>query len=115
VKEIVRPAGAFHPTAMRVYAVCRKCAEVHLADVGCQGCARRSTLSVPEKADPRLAIGTRPLEPPRGAKGAAKGARPEPMALASPLRRPWLRASTVVITIYLVAIVTLLVAALAEL
>jgi hypothetical protein len=119
VKEIVRPAGAFTPTAMRVYAVCRKCAEVHLADAGCLGCARRVVLSVAERADPRLAIGTRPLEPPqlreRAAPGAASAARPEPTAIAATPRPRWLRASTAVITVYLLAILALLAAALTEL
>jgi hypothetical protein len=34
--------------AVRVYAVCRNCAEVHPAELGCPRCARRALLARPD-------------------------------------------------------------------
>jgi hypothetical protein len=100
---------------MRVYAVCRNCAEVHLADVGCQACARRLAFdrSLTGTPDPRFAIGTRPsLEPPRVASLPRR--EPEPAPAAAPERPLPMRISTAVIAIYLLAVFGLLAAALAE-
>jgi hypothetical protein len=94
---------------MRVYAVCRKCAEVHHADVGCPGCSRRALLAPP----PIIADGTGNTR--RDSTPARSGARAE-MTEVSPGNRPrriwWL--STAVVGAYLLVVLGLLAAALLE-
>jgi hypothetical protein len=86
---------------MRVYAVCRKCAEVHLGNLGCPRCARRLIAQPPGFS----AFGdeTTPTPIP---------ARPEPTSLATPTApaRIW-RLSTLVVGAYLLIVLGLLAAA----
>ncbi len=102
---------------MRVYAVCRKCAEVHLADDGCQLCARRAALAraQPSAAPPRFADGTRPDLPDLLPDPPPSGPRPEPISVARPTRpqRRWHIAAAVV-ALYLIAVFALLTAALGD-
>jgi hypothetical protein len=93
--------------AMRVYAVCRICAEVHLAEAGCRLCARRAVLarSLDREPERPLASGTQPdLVPP-----APSQARPEPVSVRPPARRRRLgRAEIAVIALYVTAVVGIL-------
>ena len=99
---------------MRVYAVCRKCAEVHLADDGCKQCARRAALAWPQPSTappPRFAVGTRRDLPDL----LPSGPRPEPTSVAMPTKpqRRW-HIATGVVAIYLIAVFSLLIAALGD-
>jgi hypothetical protein len=110
--EIDGAVAALQERPMRVYAVCRKCAEVHLSDQGCQLCARRAALARPaaSPAPTRFAGGTGPLpEPP------PSGARAEPTSVAAPTRsqRRW-HIATAVVIVYLIAVFGLLAAALGD-
>jgi hypothetical protein len=103
---------------MRVYAVCRKCAEVHLADGGCRLCARRAALGRPLSgaAPPtRFAVGTRRDLPDLLPDPPPSGPRPEPTSVARPTRpqRRW-HIATAVVAVYLIAVFALLVAALGD-
>lgn len=102
---------------MRVYAVCRKCAEVHLADEGCKQCARRAALARPQPSaapPPRFAVGTRRDLP--DLLPDPSGPRPEPTWVATPTVKPQRRwhIATGVVALYLVAVFALLVAALGD-
>ena len=92
---------------MRVYAVCRKCAEVHLADAGCRRCARRTLLESPRAGDDLVASGEDSAAP--------TAPRPEPRSLAATTAPPrmW-RMSTAVVAAYVLAVLGLLAAALLE-
>ena len=91
---------------MRVYAVCRKCAEVHHADVGCPRCSRRALLAPPVIAE---GTGTTRMD------STPAGARAELTQVASgnrPKRMWWL--STAVVGAYLLVVLGLLAAAFLE-
>ncbi len=101
---------------MRVYAVCRKCAEVHLADEGCKQCARRAALARPQPSaapPPRFAVGTRRDLPDLLPDPSVP--RPEPTWVATPTKpqRRW-HIVTGVVALYLIAVFALLVAALGD-
>lgn len=87
---------------MRAYSICRKCAEVHLAELECPGCC---------------AIGTFPARPivrprrPRAADDAAPASFPSDGSFG---RRGVVRASAVVVSAYVVAVVVLLIAVFAQ-
>ncbi len=102
---------------MRVYAVCRKCAEVHLADDGCQLCARRATLARPQPSPPppRFAAGTRRDLPDLMPDPPPSRPRPEPTSVATPTRprRRW-HIATAIVALYLIAVFALLAAALGD-
>lgn len=87
---------------MRVYAICRQCAEVHLAGAGCPGCARA------------VAIGGRGGSSPPGRDGPVegRGARGETTALVDQPRRRRVWLSAAVLSAYLLAILGLLAAVL---
>lgn len=90
---------------MRVYAVCRKCAEVHHADVGCPRCSRRALLA------PIIAEGTGTTR----RDATPSGARAELIQVATenrPRRIWWL--STAVVGAYLLVVLGLLAAAFLE-
>jgi hypothetical protein len=102
------PGEALPTEAMRVYAVCRVCAEVHLAEAGCRLCARRALLarSIEKSSERPLASGTRPdLAPP-----TRSPPRPEPVSVppAACRRRPG-GAEIAVIAIYAIAVLGILV------
>ena len=85
---------------MMVYSICRKCAEVHLAQSECPGCA----------------IGTLPA---RGIVLRSRRPKDEPAApsfAADALlaRRGVVRASTVVVSAYVLAVLMLLLAVFAK-
>lgn len=84
---------------MRVYAICRQCAEVHLASAGCPDCARTAALGRRGESPGRA--------PGRDGPGDAQG----PLIEQSPRqRRVWLSAA--VLSAYLLAILGLLAAVL---
>ena len=86
---------------MRVFSICRKCAEVHLAELECPGCAI-GTLPAPQ----RILLRSRraPDEP----------AAPSFAADSSLARRGMIRASTLVVSAYVFAVVVLLLAVFAQ-
>lgn len=92
---------------VRVYAVCRKCAEVHLAEGGCPRCARRSLLASPSGAS-TLAVST------AAEVVTPSGARAEPTSLAASPRAPMWRLSTAVVGAYLLVVLGLLAAVLLD-
>ena len=87
---------------MRVYSICRKCAEVHSAELECPGCA----------------IGTLPAR----SVPIIRSRRPEPETAGpssfpsdgSSVRRGVVRASALVVSAYLFAVVVLLIAVFAR-
>ena len=87
---------------MRVYSICRKCAEVHSAELECPGCA----------------IGTlpaRPLPIIRSRRPAPEAAGPSAFPSdGSSGRRGVVRASALVVSAYLFAVVVLLIAVFAQ-
>jgi hypothetical protein len=88
---------------MRVYSICRKCAEVHPADLDCPFCA----------------IGTFPLRAPVPVIRARRPAPDQvgPSAFPSdgtPTRRRVMRASALVVSAYVFAVVVLLLAVFAQ-
>ena len=101
------PGEALPTEAMRVYAICRVCAEVHLAEAGCRLCARRAVLarSLDRSPERPLASGTRPdLVPP-----APSQARPEPVSVPPIARRRRRgRAEIAMIALYVTAVVGIL-------
>lgn len=88
---------------MRVYAICRQCAEVHLAGAGCPGCAR--AVAIGRRGGPAETQG-------RDGPSETQGARGETTALVDqpPTLRVWLSAA--VLSAYLLAILGLLAAVL---
>lgn len=87
---------------MRVYAICRQCAEVHLASAGCPGCTRSAALGRRAPFESAAA---------RDGSGGAHGPRGETTALLErPARRrpAWLSAA--VVGAYLLAILGLVAA-----
>jgi hypothetical protein len=111
---------------MRVYAICRQCAEVHLATAGCPGCARAAAIGRRD-GTAGTALGRDgsgdALGPHRGSTGRSGirlsagcspgGPRGETTALvehAPRRRRVWLSAA--VLGAYLLAILGLLAAVL---
>ena len=90
---------------MRVYSICRKCAEVHLAELECPGCCAIGTLAV-RVASPVV----RPRRQ-RAADDAAPASFPSDGALA---RRGVVRASAFVVSAYVFAVVVLLLAVFAQ-
>ncbi|HTE54541.1 MAG TPA: hypothetical protein VK698_26995 [Kofleriaceae bacterium] len=94
---------------MRVYAVCRNCAEVHLASAVCPGCARRALVGKRrgDAAPGRAPDGWADLGP----DPSPSGPRAEPTGLISQpgrSRRWWWSAA--VLGAYLLAILGLLAA-----
>ena len=90
---------------MKVYAICRQCAEVHLASAGCPGCTRAAAIG--GRGAPSVPA------PGRDGPGGAHGARGETTALIEQpprRRRVWLSAA--VLGAYLLAILGLLAAVL---
>lgn len=88
---------------MRVYSICRKCAEVHLADLECPSCA----------------IGTSPSRVPapilRPRRPRVDDAAPASFPSdGSPARRRVVRASAFVVSAYVFAVVVLLLAVFAQ-
>jgi hypothetical protein len=88
---------------MRVYSICRKCAEVHPADLECPICA----------------IGTLPLAAPlpvvRARRPVPEQAGPSAFPSdGSPARRGVARASALVVSAYVFAVVVLLLAVFAQ-
>jgi hypothetical protein len=88
---------------MRVYSICRKCAEVHPAELDCPACA----------------IGTFPIAAPVPVIRARRPVADEVGASAfpsdgSPARRGMARASALVVSAYVFAVVVLLLAVFAQ-
>jgi hypothetical protein len=104
------PGEALPTEAMRVYAICRVCAEVHLAEAGCRLCARRAVLarSLDRSPERPLASGTRPdLVPP--APSQARPEPPEPVSVPPIARRRRRgRAEIAMIALYVIAVAGLL-------
>jgi hypothetical protein len=90
---------------MRVYAICRQCAEVHLASTGCPGCTR--TAAIGRRGEP-----SGPAPGPDVPGDALGGARGETTALVEQPRRRRVWLSATVLGAYLLAILGLLAAVL---
>ena len=100
---------------MRVYAVCRKCAEVHLSDAGCPRCARRALLAQPSGVS-TLALATAAEFTREGSVAApaspGDAVQASPAASTPPARL--VRLSTAVIGAYLLLVFALLAAVLLD-
>ena len=90
---------------MRVYSICRKCAEVHPAELDCPGCCAIDTLAV------RVASPIVRSRRPRAADDSAPASFPSDGA---PGRRRVARASAFVVSAYVFAVVVLLLAVFAQ-
>ncbi len=88
---------------MRVYSICRKCAEVHPAELDCPGCCAIGTL--PARALPVIRARRRDDD------AAAPASFPSDGSIA---RRGVVRASALVVSAYVFAVVVLLVAVFAR-
>jgi hypothetical protein len=88
---------------MRVYSICRKCAEVHPAELECPGCCAIGTL--PARAAPVI----RPRRPAPDQTGPSSFPSD-----GSTARRGVARASALVVSAYVVAVVVLLLAVFAQ-
>lgn len=87
---------------MRVYSICRKCAEVHPAELECPGCC---------------AIGTRPARALPVIRSRRPDDRPAPASFPSDgsiARRGVVRASALVVSAYVFAVLVLLLAVFAQ-
>ena len=87
---------------MRVYSICRKCAEVHPAEMECPGCCAIGTL--PARALP-VVRSRRPADHP------VPGSYPSDGSMA---RRGVVRASALVVSAYVFAVLVLLLAVFAQ-
>jgi hypothetical protein len=88
---------------MRVYSICRKCAEVHSAELECPACCAIGTL--PARSVPII----------RSRRPAPDGAGPSSFPSdGSIARRGVVRASALVVSAYLFAVVVLLIAVFAR-
>lgn len=92
---------------MKVYAICRKCAEVHRAGVECPRCERRALLEPP----------TRVQGSARGPASSRSGTRATPAQIANGADQParpmrWI--SFALVGTYVLVILILLAAALLE-
>ena len=91
---------------MRVYSICRKCAEVHPADLECPSCCAIGTSAAARVQSPVV----RPRRQ-RAADDAAPASFPSDGA---PGRRGLFRASAFVVSAYVFAVVVLLLAVFAQ-
>lgn len=89
---------------MRVYSICRKCAEVHLAELECPGCCAIGT--VPARPPVPIVRPRRPV-----VEDAAASSFPSDASLA---RRSVVRASAFVVSAYVFAVVVLILAVFAQ-
>jgi hypothetical protein len=87
---------------MRVYSICRKCAEVHPAELECPACA----IATVQRVAPVPVIRAR-----RKADQVGPSAFPSD---GSPARRGMARASALVVSAYVFAVVVLLLAVFAQ-
>ena len=90
---------------MRVYSICRKCAEVHLAELECPGCCAIGTLAA------RVPT---PIVRPRRQRAADDAAPASFPSDGAPGRRGVVRASAFVVSAYVFAVLVLLLAVFAQ-